>query len=93
VVKRNPALVVALISTSSSALTSRERLLLKRNGLNLLCALGSLGLGEECFDVGLVDKVGSTGKGSAQNEVQEDAERTEVSTSSIRYYGGMSKLM
>jgi hypothetical protein len=71
VVVGNPAGVVRLVGTSRNALAARQRLAL--NNLGLLRSSGLLGLGEEGFDVCLVDEVGGTSESSTEDEVQEDA--------------------
>lgn len=71
----DPALVVVLAAASgkASGLGSGGGLGLD-DLLGLLGGAGTLGLGEEGFDPGLVDKVESTDKSSREEEVEEDAE-------------------
>lgn len=74
-VVRDPALVVVLGSTGSGSDGLRGRLGLNDVDvlLGLLCGAGTLGLGEQGLNPGLVDKVESSSKGSRQEEVEEDA--------------------
>jgi hypothetical protein len=86
VVKRNPALIVTLVSSSGGTLASGERLGLDSDDLGLLAGLGTLGLGEEGLDVGLVDEVGGSGEGSTQDQVQEDANALSAVTREYKRY-------
>lgn len=84
VVGRDPALVVALVvGTGAGALATGERLLLGGDGADLLgdSRLGTLGLGEESLDVGLVHEVAGTSESAQQEDVQEDAVKYNVSFS------------
>lgn len=74
VVVRDPFGVKVGTAGSAGGLVAGEGL----GGLDLddllgLLGPGALGLGEQGLDPGLVDKVEGTGKGGAQDEVQEDA--------------------
>lgn len=62
-VGRDPASIVALVGTGGNGLTRGGRLVVDESGLLALGGSGLLGRGEECLNVGLVDKVRDTSKG------------------------------
>lgn len=70
-VRRDPALVVALVGARGGALASGEGLLFGDGCAGLLGR--TLGLREEGLDPGLVDEVAGTGEAGREEEIQEDA--------------------
>lgn len=91
----DPGLVVVLAGNSSSDASrlGARKGIASVNGSGLLALLGgtgSLGLGEESLDPGLVDEVESTGEGSSEENVEEDAKREmELVIFLLRCFGGI----
>lgn len=77
VVVGDPSLIVVLArgSGDASRFGAREGIGDVDGGLLALLGGGTLGLGEESLNPGLVDEVESTGEGSSEEEVEEDAGR------------------
>lgn len=71
----NPGLVINLSGAGgdTSRLGTRKGLSNLDSLLSLLGGAGTLGLGKEGLDPGLVDEVEGTGKGTGKEEVEEDA--------------------
>lgn len=72
-VVRDPALVVAASGNSNSGLGAGQSGVRVGDLLDLLGGLGTLGLGEQSLDPGLVDEEEETREGGGQEQVEEDA--------------------